>query len=970
SGKFGLQEEDSVVAFVRSVSREVVQTDVGEAGGCKIQVIKEAFSRSTIGGFLGELSKPKLLASLNKQLIVTDGRIRVSLAGKEDDFYAAAGATLAEQLADYLVAALKERKEELMYMTLTFMEVDNNNPAIKEIAKSIVDKFAEFNITSPLLALPGVAHTGIEAVMSHPESIFNIAIMYTNAYGSGLGTTPIGKNITVDDATYVYGVANVVRMALAGTPSIIFEARSRDDLEFIKEVLMEALSIARNKEIDTFGALVGSASSTTPAAPDEVALEQTGVKISFGTSGWRGKIGKDFILANIRRAVEGVALYYEKYIKEGELLVGFDPRKDNPLFAKETASILAAHGIKVRIIAGEPTPTPVLAYLANSTEEIAGVINFTASHNPAEDDGLKFSPYHGGAADKTTTDAITELANNASTYKRLDYEQAKESGLITEISLDEAINKYVFGYIIPTLKEIGAWKDIVDYIKNNPEFELVLDPMQGTGVNYIKAIYTAIAEEAGREFFKLIHTDNNDPQFSQVNHAPNPTLAASTTEIVEMVRNNPHAFGLAVDGDADRFGVIDFGGNLIEASQIIAVLAYFLNSQVGLTGAVGKTVATSNLVNAVAAYLGLNVEEVAVGFKWFVGKVMDEKVPFLVAGEESAHVTVGPFIKSWDDGMAVGLAALWLVAHTGKTITEYEAEMEKAIGKHFTIKTTTIRGEDDSIKKGVKDLIELTEKELKAKTPKLQTSIVKQTQKLQNQEIVDLITLDGLKVVFASGDWILLRPSGTEPAIKLYVEVTDSSRYENLLKVGKILLGVEKEEVGAVVRAEVKEDFQETPVATEEKALKAQAALFKDEAERIDDLVKDFVVNNDDEKLLVEIKELRKNIKVVKSNMRSANDKKDFAKIALYNLLGTKLGLMVPGDSAVSKEIARHAKFIFNKLYKNDPSRPVPGQPMSTRNEVNTEISRVGLDNAQALAAGAAEIKLAVSYLRSINENP
>ncbi|MFA7706370.1 MAG: hypothetical protein WCX91_04650, partial [Candidatus Omnitrophota bacterium] len=623
SGKLGLQEEDSAVAFVRSVSGEVVQTDVGEAGGCKIQVIKEAFRRSKIGELLGELSCPRLLASLNKQLVVADGRIRVSLAGREDGSYVVAGATLAEQLADYLVVALKERKEELMYMTLTFMEVDNNNPAIKEIAKSIVDKFAVFNITSPLLALPGVAHTGIEAVMSHPESIFNIAIMYTNAYGSGLGTTPIGKNITVDDATYVYGVANVVRMALAGTPSIIFEARNRDDLKFIKEVLMEALSIAINRGNDMYsqegavGAVTESRASSIP-----------------------------------------------------------DSRQSST-----SASQPASQG---------SSPVPQQAPVQQNAA-------------PAEKQNL----------------------NNP--------------------------------------KEVAA------------EVEAILN---------------------------------------------------------EALRNS------------------------LSSHQSFA----------------------PPVVNV----LGSDKIEV----------VLDAAIPF--ANQQEAEFLLKQRLSS-------GSLKIQIIDGQGKVID--------IPAYAITIRFASIHFE-----------IDLTN--------------------------VGAVSVSKIQVVSAQDDTSLTA------SIEVFGE------------------GAEEKPVGAVVRGEVKEDSQEIPVATEEKALKAQTALFKDEAERIDDLVKDFVGNNDDERLLVRMRELRKNTKVVKNNMKSAKDKKDFAKIALYNLLGTKLGLIVSGDSNASKEIARHAKFIFNKLYKNDPSRPVPGQPMPTRNEVNTEINMVGWENTQALVADAAEIKLAVSYLRSINENP
>jgi phosphoglucomutase len=517
-----------------------------------------------------------------------------------------------------------------------------------------------------------------------------------------------------------------------------------------------------------------------------------GAEIAFGTSGWRGRLGQEFVLANVQRAAQGVAEYYGRHLGRGFILIGFDPRRGNYEFAIEIASILAANNIPVKIILEEPTPTPVLAYLANSDEEISGVINLTGSHNRYTDDGFKFSPHHGGAADKETTDLISKYANEAVKYRKISYESAKAKGLIREVSLKETVDRYVNGHIIPSLKQLGAWETIVNYVKSNPNFKLISDPMQGTTVRYLEAFYRLLEMEVGRSFIEIIHIDNRDPEFTQVSGAPNPTEPDSIRGLIRLVAKNEHALGLAADGDGDRFGIIDFKGGDISGNEVIAMLTYFL-AQHKLRGAIGKTVATSNFVNAVAEHLGLELVETPVGFKWFVERIVKEGKQFLVAGEESAHVGTGPFMKSWDDGIIIGIMCLWMIASTEKSLTSYKGQIETAIGKRFFY---------------TRDNIELTQ-ELKDKT----TSLIHQAKQEQDdgkspeemsisQRIRDIdltkkiraiITLDGLKIIFDAGDWLCIRLSGTENVARLYTEVIDMKKQESLHYISKALLGVSPE---------------------------------------------------------------------------------------------------------------------------------------------------------------------------------
>ncbi|MFW6172456.1 MAG: phosphoglycerate kinase, partial [Elusimicrobiota bacterium] len=530
-----------------------------------------------------------------------------------------------------------------------------------------------------------------------------------------------------------------------------------------------------------------AAGSYKPAV--EVAAKQEKEEyIEFGTSGWRGIIGQDFNKDNIEKVTQAIAEYYKKNIIMGKILIGYDPRRDNEENAKTVAAVLASNDIPVEIIKTDVTPSPVLAYMAKEYEYISGVITLTASHNPGEFGGYKWSPYHGGAASSDETRTIQGYANSVKPDEIMNkgYEWGINEGLINEVNPEESIKWYVEDYIIPELKQKGAkqksaWDSIVSFVKENKDFELILDPMQGTAVKYMDAIYKKIAQEAGRDFVKIINRDNEDSTFSQVNNAPNPTEKESIQNLLEAVGENENTMGLATDGDADRFGVLDFGGKEVTANEILGMLVYFL-SEKGEKGSVIKTVATSNFVNKVCEHLNIDLIETPVGFKWAVEKVEKEGVNMLVAGEESAHISVNE--RSWDDGIMTGLYCLWMVAETKMSLTEYKEQIEKKIGSKFFYERISVKL-DEELKQEAAELI----KEVREKgKPEIQNKI---NDMGYEEEVADLITSDGMKAVFSDGSWLLIRLSGTEPVARLYVEGSSEQRKEQLEELGKKLLGMQ-----------------------------------------------------------------------------------------------------------------------------------------------------------------------------------
>jgi phosphoglucomutase len=501
--------------------------------------------------------------------------------------------------------------------------------------------------------------------------------------------------------------------------------------------------------------------------------------VKFGTSGDRGKLGQDFDALHVARLAQGTADYFKEASPGKKILIGYDPREGNAGFAKMAADIFAANGIRVMLLASAPTPTPVLAFLAGNDKKIGGVINFTASHNPWTDDGFKFSPEHGGSAPEVVTNELTLWANANTEYGIYDHQKAIDFERINEIDSRLVVSGYVHGYIIPKLQEIGAWDDIVRFVSQEPDFHMVVDAMQGTGGVYLKELYTAIGEAAGRSGFFTLINEQPDAKFTNVNGEPRPDNETSRQGLVDAVKAlDGNGFGASVDGDADRFGNIDPDGSFVPANDMIALIAWFLKKEIGLKGAIGKTVAASNFINLIAKELGLQLDEVPVGFKHFVDNTVNKGQTYLVAGEESAHVGVGPFMRSWDDGIVVGLMGLWIRAKTGKSLNEYKEAILKALDKRFLIETMSTK-ESDGIKEALSKKIAEVQQELKHGVPLQDISIVKQVS-AEGYKVVDLITIDGLKLVLDNGNWLLVRPSGTQQILKVYVEVV--GRYGSTAK--------------------------------------------------------------------------------------------------------------------------------------------------------------------------------------------
>jgi phosphoglucomutase len=463
------------------------------------------------------------------------------------------------------------------------------------------------------------------------------------------------------------------------------------------------------------------------------------MNIRFGTSGWRAIIADDFTFKNVRLVTEAICRYLKNSNGKSQqtLIVGHDSRFMGETFCQVAAEIAEQKGFKV-LLCQNPTPTPTISH-AIRKEKAAGGINFTASHNPPEYQGIKFSTADGAPALPEITRQIEEFVKNPQ-------ELADESG--------GSIEKYD---ALPAYLEDLKTKIRFDVIAN-AKGKYAYDPLWGTGRGYLNKIL----QDLGLEI-ETIH-DWRDVMFG--GQAPEPG-AEHVDELRQTVKSKNLTLGLATDGDGDRFGVIDSNGEFIEPNLLIAVLSDYLAESRGWTLGLARSVATSHFIDRVAKYRGLKLYETPVGFK-FIGELIN-KDEIILGGEESAGLSIrGHYPEK--DGILACLLAAEAVAARGKSLTEQLNELYEKVGKL------------ESGRIGVKLTPEVAEK--------LKEKLAQEPTEIGGRKIDKVNRMDGVKFIFEDGSWMLLRPSGTEPLVRIYAEAETKADLEVLIEQGRhYLLG-------------------------------------------------------------------------------------------------------------------------------------------------------------------------------------
>lgn len=464
--------------------------------------------------------------------------------------------------------------------------------------------------------------------------------------------------------------------------------------------------------------------------------------IRFGTAGWRSLIARDFTFHNVRLASQAVADYLMAELKnpkseihgrDPNVLLAYDCRFLGREFAMAVAEVFAANGL-TPLIGNRDTPTPVLAFTIRKRKALGG-INITASHNPPEYSGFKFSRFDGAGAPPETTKPIEE------TIARLQQENWSFKSAI--------IGTFECKNIDPQAEYFKQIRKLVEFSTiKNARLKVAVDLMHGCGRGYLDTLLA----EAGANL-TVLHNDLN-PMFG--GHPPEPS-AAHLTEMIRLVRSGKVRLGLATDGDADRFGVIDSDGTWITPNQVLALTLYHLAKHRGWKGAAVRTVVTSHQVDAVAAHFGVKIYEVPVGFK-YVGAIM-EREPVIVGGEESGGLSVQGHVPE-KDGILACLLMAELVAAARKPLGAILKEITKLGGAFFT----------DRINIHIDP----------AKKEELLSRLSGGLTKIGSFPVEKYITVDGYKFLLPNGEWVAFRASGTEPVFRCYIEARSKKNLEPL----------------------------------------------------------------------------------------------------------------------------------------------------------------------------------------------
>jgi phosphomannomutase len=432
-------------------------------------------------------------------------------------------------------------------------------------------------------------------------------------------------------------------------------------------------------------------------------------------------MAEEFTFANVDRAVNGIALYVSSQKSQGaKVIVGRDPRFLGETFCAMAAEILSKYGITPLVIA-EPAPTPAISY-AVTQARADGAINFTASHNPPEYNGIKFSTPDGAPALPEVTKAIEAAIVEFDANAKTPYTTKTESR-----SID------------PRRMYLSRLREIVDLdsIKKSG-VKIAFDPMWGSARGYSDALL----REAGVTV-ATVH-DTRDVLFG--GHAPEPDDHLLEDLRVKM-REIGAGIGIATDGDADRFGIVDEDGTFLQPNYVIALLFDYLVETRGWKNGVGKLVATTNLINALAEKHGIELHETPVGFKYIGELIKEDKI--LIGGEESAGLSIRKHVPE-KDGVLAGLLCCEMVARRGASLGTQLKQIFAKVGSYFFLREN----------------FRLTAEVKEKFTEKLRSD----PSEFHGIKVARVVRVDGLKLVLADGSWVCYRLSGTEPVVRVYSE--------------------------------------------------------------------------------------------------------------------------------------------------------------------------------------------------------
>ncbi len=491
------------------------------------------------------------------------------------------------------------------------------------------------------------------------------------------------------------------------------------------------------------------------------------LNIKFGTSGWRAIIGAEFSFNNLRRVAHAVATHvkthktygfngdeYLLYLKENGrktpikpcIVIGYDTRYLSEEYAKAVAEVFAIENITV-IFSNAVAPTPTIAWQVMTSNAIGGV-TITASHNPAEYNGFKWTPFWGGPATPEITADIEKKIKTltiAEVDRRLPFEQGVSSHTIKVLDFHQNYFKQIYSLLNQnTIKKA--------------KLRIAADSVHGTAKTYLRPAL----EKMGVKVIGL--REERDVLFG--GHSPD-TDEENLGELQKTVKKNKLHLGLACDGDGDRYGIIDSDGTWISPNMILGLTLEHLVKNRGMKGKICRSVMTSHFVDAIGKYYGLETRETPVGFK-YIGDLL-KTGEYLVGGEESAGMSIMGHVPE-KDGILACLLMAEMVAYEKKPLKTLLNNLYKKVGPFMNMRVNLQLNEKESI--------ERINERLTLKPPL----------NIAGFPVWRINDADGFKFIMKDGSWLGLRPSGTEPVVRIYAEAQTKPKLMSFVNAGKKII--------------------------------------------------------------------------------------------------------------------------------------------------------------------------------------
>ncbi len=477
--------------------------------------------------------------------------------------------------------------------------------------------------------------------------------------------------------------------------------------------------------------------------------------IHFGTDGWRAVISDPFTFNNLRQVAQAIADAVasgawsnghtpDDDVDTKKMVVGFDTRVLSDRYANDVARVLAGNGFTVLLAQGD-APTPVISYAVRHNKAIGGVM-ITASHNAPRYNGVKLKAAYGGSASVEQCRQVEIYLNDNEQRARgpnlMDYDQARAQGLIQRFN--------------PLPAYVEHLRKLIDFdaIAEHPQ-RVVVDSMYGSGRGVIKSILQGTGCEV-----QEIRGEMN-PGFGGVHPEP---IARFLGALAGAVSTHMGNFGLATDGDADRIGAMDERGNFVDPHKIMSIALRYLVDRRGWRGPAVRTVSTTRMIDRLAQRYGVPIYETPVGFNHIADYMLKENV--LIGGEESGGISFQGHIPE-GDGIIMGLLLLEIVGTCCTSLNELVEDLLQDVGPAYYQRN-----------------------DLRLSHPvakdKMTTYLLDSAPAaLGGEQVAKIIQIDGVKYLLADDSWLLIRPSGTEPVLRIYAEGRSNEMVKALMGYGE-----------------------------------------------------------------------------------------------------------------------------------------------------------------------------------------